>query len=710
MSKKVSLCSFVKPKLLALIVVLFVFSIVSQAWAQVVDIEWIRQFGSSGGDLGQGLAVFGGESYVSGFTGGTLPGQISQGGFGDGYVRKYDASGNVVWTRQFGTSTYDDAPSIAVDTTGSSLYVVGTTDGTFAGQTNSGDFDIYLRKYDSNGNEVWTKQFGTSDYDEPTGVIADSSGIYISGYTYGIFTGETNYGDADYFIRKYDNLGNHIWTRQYGSTLFDYATGISIYSNNIYISGYTDGTFPGETSQGGGDLFVAKYDTNGARLWLKQFGTTAIFEESTGISSSTTGIYIGGYTGGAFTGQTNLGRGDAYVAKYDTDGNQQWVREFGTSSQDLAFGISDDSTGVYITGFTQGILSGQTSFGEGDVFLRKYDFDGNEVWTRQFGTPAFDRSWEVFASPTGIYLSGDTNGTFPGQSSSGGSDAFVAKLTQDSDSDGILDGVDTQPVLFSNDFSDVGLGGTTTGTITNRGDQTLKIAEDFNAGVIIKASSSGGVTPATVSVCGGAAVLSLNAGDSVTVTCGSVTVEVTNGTVDITFVAADGTLSTTSLTTDNSLTFEPTTLTFTAPFTNTGSVVVFINGVGVSLTPGETFHLVTIVTIDIKPGSDPNCFNNNDKGVIPVAILGGANFDATKVDDSTVKLEGLAVKAVGKKGNLLSHIEDVNADGLSDLVVQIQDQDNTFQEGTTTATLTGKLKAEFGGTPIEGTDSICIVP
>lgn len=135
-----------------------------------------------------------------------------------------------------------------------------------------------------------------------------------------------------------------------------------------------------------------------------------------------------------------------------------------------------------------------------------------------------------------------------------------------------------------------------------------------------------------------------------------------------------------------------------------------VGGPGGSPTDIAITTLVVTVPIDIKPGSDPNCFNNNDKGVIPVAILGSANFDATKVDDSTVKLEGLAIKAVGKKGNLLSHIEDVNADGFSDLVVQIQDQDSTFQEGTTTATLTGNLKAEFGGTPIKGTDSICIVP
>ena len=113
------------------------------------------------------------------------------------------------------------------------------------------------------------------------------------------------------------------------------------------------------------------------------------------------------------------------------------------------------------------------------------------------------------------------------------------------------------------------------------------------------------------------------------------------------------------------------------------------------------------VLIDIKPGSDPNCFNNNGHGVLPVAIFGGVDFDVSQIDAETIFLEGMAVKAVGKSDKLLSHIEDVDADGFDDLVVQIQDSDGAFQEGDTTAVLTGSL---LDGTPIKGTDTICIVP
>jgi hypothetical protein len=113
------------------------------------------------------------------------------------------------------------------------------------------------------------------------------------------------------------------------------------------------------------------------------------------------------------------------------------------------------------------------------------------------------------------------------------------------------------------------------------------------------------------------------------------------------------------------------------------------------------------VSIDIKPGSDPNSVNINDHGVIPVAILGGSDLNVSDIDPASVKLAGMAVKAVGKSNKLLAHIENANGDAFDDLVVQIQDSDGIFESGCTTATLTGSL---FSGRSIEGADSICIVP
>ncbi len=128
---------------------------------------------------------------------------------------------------------------------------------------------------------------------------------------------------------------------------------------------------------------------------------------------------------------------------------------------------------------------------------------------------------------------------------------------------------------------------------------------------------------------------------------------------------------------------------------------------------GDTYGLIAVydvavlVAIDIKPGSYPNCFNNDGHGVIPVAILGGANFDVSQIDAATVQLAGMTVAARGKSNKLLAHIEDVNGDGYPDLVVQIEDQDGLFTSGTTMAFVTGSL---YSGKPFEGSDELCIVP
>lgn len=114
------------------------------------------------------------------------------------------------------------------------------------------------------------------------------------------------------------------------------------------------------------------------------------------------------------------------------------------------------------------------------------------------------------------------------------------------------------------------------------------------------------------------------------------------------------------------------------------------------------------VQIEIKPGDDSECINNNDKGVFPVAIFSNCGgFDATLVDPNTVKIAGLSVKTVGKKNKPLANVEDVNKDGCDDLVVQIEDTDEIFQADETEVMLTGYM---YGGIGIFGTDYICFDP
>jgi len=117
------------------------------------------------------------------------------------------------------------------------------------------------------------------------------------------------------------------------------------------------------------------------------------------------------------------------------------------------------------------------------------------------------------------------------------------------------------------------------------------------------------------------------------------------------------------------------------------------------------------VDIDIKPGSYPNAINLGSQGLIPVAILSSVDFDATTVDPDTVELAGADVAVRGKSNKYMAHKEDVNEDGLLDLVCQVATANldpDSLQDGY--AILTGNLLEEFGGTAIEGWDEITIVP
>ena len=116
----------------------------------------------------------------------------------------------------------------------------------------------------------------------------------------------------------------------------------------------------------------------------------------------------------------------------------------------------------------------------------------------------------------------------------------------------------------------------------------------------------------------------------------------------------------------------------------------------------------TIVGIDIKPGSDPNCFNVNGHGVIPVAILGSASFSVADIDPETLKFGSFMVRVRGNKGPLCS-LDNVNGDEFEDLVCHFDDAGQELWEPNedATATLTGTT---FGGTNFEGTDSICVKP
>ncbi|WP_432474141.1 hypothetical protein [Amphritea sp. HPY] len=183
---------------------------------------------------------------------------------------------------------------------------------------------------------------------------------------------------------------------------------------------------------------------------------------------------------------------------------------------------------------------------------------------------------------------------------------------------------------------------------------------------------------------------------------------INSGPFDVTFFGqqVDGSLVTKTFIVDGFLTLN--TYSFSG-FTDLLSVNWFQGGGDI---PTHQFDNITVavtpltVDIDIKPGSDPNCFNTNGHGVIPVAILGNDNFDVRNIDQSSLSFSGQEVRMRGNKGPLCGE-EDSNSDGFFDLVCHFEDDSTNWSPGSFgNATLTGVM---LDGTEFEGTDSICIV-
>ena len=251
------------------------------------------------------------------------------------------------------------------------------------------------------GAFLWTRQFGTSEADAAKAVSVDGSSVYVAG-PMGLHG----------FLQKFDPDGNALWTRQFGTSMEDFTNAVAAGASGVYVAGYT-------TTADDHDVFLQKFDPDGNALWTRQFGTSE-FDFATAVAVDASGVYVGGHTLGTFPGETSAGT-DAFLRKYDFDGNVMWTHQFGTSGADGALAIAVDAFRVYVAGWTTGTFPGQPSVtGYQDAFLRTYDPDGNVIWTRQFGPAETDAAHAVAVDASGVYVAGKT-----------GIVAFVQKFDRD---------------------------------------------------------------------------------------------------------------------------------------------------------------------------------------------------------------------------------------------------------------------------------------
>ncbi len=452
-----------KANMQAYLILFFLFRTIPVWSDQGLVHDWSKSFGDlNSSQEGRCVALDSANNVImTGFFWGTVDfgGSVltSSGGL-DIFLAKLDPNGDHLWSKRFGDSS-DQTAITVINDNANNLIITGSFEGTvdFGGGplTSAGESDIFLVKLDSNGNHLWSRNFGDSDHQSVSSTTVDNANnVIITGSFEGTvdFGGGplTSTGNVDIFIAKFDSNGNYIWSRIFGDSEAQLCRSVTVDStNNVIITGCFEGTvdFGGGplTSAGGytgGDIFLAKFDLNGTHIWSKCFGDSVDQRSNCVTVDSTNNVIIAGQFGGTidFGGGplSAAGHYDIFLVKFDPNGGHIWSNKFGEEGYQNCKSVAVDSSNqVIITGAFHGTID----FGGGpltspdnfDIFLVKFDPDSNHIWSNRFGNFPDQFAYNVAVDSTGnVILTGCFYGfvNFGGEplTSEGGDDIFLAKF------------------------------------------------------------------------------------------------------------------------------------------------------------------------------------------------------------------------------------------------------------------------------------------
>jgi hypothetical protein len=381
---------------------------------------WIRGTGTEQNDIGNGIAVDKqGNVVIVGTTQGALAGAAL--GAEDAFVRRLDARGEVLWTRQFGTEREDQALAVALDGDGG-IFVVGHTGGSLVG-TSNGEVDAFVRKYDRDGGVAWTRQFGGADWDRALAVAVDVDG-------HATVAGVTNDASLESrpLLRTYAPNGELV--RSHDLDLpgtVAYAVAVDA-SGSIYLAGSSSSELEGPGA-GGIDAILMKLDTEGHVAWTRQYGTTDTDEALAVTIDGGGNLWMAGYKGARSAGNVPPA-GAGFLRSYDSRGT-------------LVFSHSIDgswwtgATGVAVDGRGHGFVLGNRTISDpirsyaSDAYLEELDAEGTLLGPLQLGdAPNQAHAGGVAANASGrVYvLINACFSPFGGHPVVGACDAFVAQV------------------------------------------------------------------------------------------------------------------------------------------------------------------------------------------------------------------------------------------------------------------------------------------
>ena len=286
---------------------------------------------------------------------------------------------------------------------------------------------------------IGTKQLGApAAIIRQHGSATDASGnVYVAGDVNVGLDGNTLTGGTDFFLSKYDKVGTKLYTKQLGAPYVGLNKSTTIANavatdagGNVYVAGHTSHGLDGNTVTGTQDFFLTKFDSTGLKVYTKQLGVAAANTVATGVATDVLGnIYVSGYTNGGLDGNTLTGTQDFFLTKFDSTGLKVYTKQLGVAaaSTGATAVATDGNANVYISGNTNGGLDGNLLTGTQDFFLTKFDAAGAKVYTKQLGVAAATTTARSVATDVlgNVHVAGDTNGALDGNLLVGANDFFV---------------------------------------------------------------------------------------------------------------------------------------------------------------------------------------------------------------------------------------------------------------------------------------------
>jgi hypothetical protein len=416
------------------------------------------RFGDSQSQFGRAIAtdnagnvILAGDGGAIDFGGGNLKGPGV-------FVTKLDANSTHVWSKSFADSAVVTVSAVAIDVfanvaiTGSFADAIDFGGGALQSASSQ---DVFVAKLDANGEHLWSRRLGGPADQIASSVASDALGhVLVAGYFAGSMDAGgnalTSAGIQDAFVGKLDaSSGTPLWLKRVGASgSLARAYGVAVDgTGNVLVVGTFTGSvdFGGGvlTSNGSGDVFVVKFDANGAHQWSKRFGDASDQQAmSIAVDSAGNALVTGAFAGSADFGcgaLTSAGGKDIFLAKLDPVGACTWAKHFGDASDQQATSVAVDAAGnVVLTGG----IAGQVDFGGGplagfgaqDIFVAKFQSDGALLWAKRFGDDQDHQIGNGVAadSALNVVVTGEFLGTVDFGSgpltSAGGWDLFFAKF------------------------------------------------------------------------------------------------------------------------------------------------------------------------------------------------------------------------------------------------------------------------------------------